>query len=148
METTFEPTLLQSFRTRIVIIEAIELALLSFGFWALLVMIPGNPTDPGFFDLLGYLMVTEVFVLGSWVIYNLYIRVARAAGRNLDVIIWILASLATGTYTFWAWTILDINRFLLAKTVYRGEAPVEYAWSTRSKQVRRTWEQMQKAGNA
>ena len=87
-------------------------------------------------------------MLGTWAIYNAYIRIARAAGRTLDVIIWILASLATGTYTFWAWTILDINRFLLSRIVYRGEAPVEYAWSTRSKQVRRIWEQMQKAGNA
>jgi hypothetical protein len=148
METTFEPILQQNFRTRIAVIEAIELALLSFGFWALLVIIPGNPTHPGFLDLLGYLVITEIVVLGTWAIYNAYIRIARAAGRTLDVIIWILASLATGTYTFWAWTILDINRFLLSRIVYRGEAPVEYAWSTRSKQVRRIWEQMQKAGNA
>jgi hypothetical protein len=148
METTFEPTLQQSFRNRIAVIEAIELSLLSFGFWALLVIVPGNTTNPGFLDLLGYLVLTEVVVLGSWAIYNLYIRIARATGRTLDVILWILASLATGTYTFWAWTILDINRFLLAKIVYRGEAPVEYAWSARSKQVRRAWEQMQKADNA
>lgn len=148
METTFEPILQQNFRTRIAVIEAIELALLSFGFWGLLVIIPGNATNPGFLELIGFLAITEILVLGSWVIYNVYIRMARAAGRNLDVIIWILASLATGTYTFWAWTILDINRFLLAKLLYRGEAPVEYAWSARSKQIRKHWEQIQHSGNA
>ena len=63
----------------------------------------------------------------------------------MDIGLWVIASLATGSYTFWAWTILDINRLLMAKLFYRGEAPVEYAWSVRSKQIRKLWERAQKA---
>jgi hypothetical protein len=63
-------------------------------------------------------------------------------------VIWVLASLATGSYTFWAWTILDINRFLISRLLYRGEAPVEFAWSESSKQRRKVWEQARKAYNS
>lgn len=144
METTFEPSLLQNFRTRMALIEALELALLGFGFWSLIAIIPGNPSKPSFFDLLTFLFLIEGLLLGSWAIYNFYIRIARAGGRIVDVAVWVVASLATGTYTFWAWTILDVNRFLMFKLFYQGEAPVEYAWSARSKQVRKAWEQMRK----
>jgi hypothetical protein len=126
------------------VIEALELALLGFGVWSLLAIIPGNASKPGFLDLIIFLFITEGLLLGSWAIYNLYIRIARAGGRIVDIALWVLASLATGTYTFWAWTILDVNRFLISKLFYRGEAPVEYAWSARSKQVRKAWEQMRK----
>ena len=148
METTFEPSLLQNFRTRIALVEFIELSTLGFGIWSLLAIIPGNPTKPSFSELILFLCVTEGLLLGSWAIYNIYIRIARAGGRIVDVALWVLASLATGTYTFWAWTILDVNRFLMSKLFYRGEAPVEYAWSARSKQVRKVWEQMQKDTSA
>ena len=42
------------------------------------------------------------------------VGIARAGGRTIDIGIWVLASLATGTYTFWAWLILDLNRQLQA----------------------------------
>jgi hypothetical protein len=144
METTFEPSLLQNFRTKIAIIEFIELSALGFGFWSLIAIIPGNPVKASFLDLIMFLSIIEGLLLGSWAIYNVYIRIARAGGRIVDVGLWVVASLATGTYTFWAWTILDVNRFLMSKLFYRGEAPVEYAWSARSKQIRKAWEQMQK----
>lgn len=126
-------------------IEALELALLGFGLWSLLEIISGN--ESSFLDLMIFLVITEGLLLGSWVIYNVYIRIARAGGRTVDIALWVVASLATGSYTFWAWTLLDFNRFLMAKLFYRGEAPVEYAWSARSKQVRKLWEQMQKASS-
>ena len=126
------------------VIEALELTLLGFGLWSLLAIIPGNPSKPSFLDLIIFLFITEGLLLGSWAIYNVYIRIARAGGRTVDIALWVVASLATGSYTFWAWTLLDINRFLMSKLFYRGEAPVEYAWSARSKQVRKIWEQMQK----
>lgn len=145
METTFEPSLPQSIRARMAAIEALELALLGFGLWSLLEIISGN--ESSFLDLMIFLVITEGLLLGSWVIYNVYIRIARAGGRTVDIALWVVASLATGSYTFWAWTLLDFNRFLMAKLFYRGEAPVEYAWSARSKQVRKLWEQMQKASS-
>ena len=148
METTLQPSLQHKFQTRIATIEAIELALLSFGFWGLLAVIPGNPSTPSFFDLILFLLITEIVVLGSWTIYNVYIRIARAGGRMIDITLWILASLTTGTYTFWAWTILDINRLIMSRLFYRGDAPVEYAWSAQSKQRRKAWEQARKMGYA
>jgi hypothetical protein len=87
----------------------------------------------------------ELALLGSWVIYNVHIRIARAAGRMVDIGLWIIASALTGSYIFWAWTILDVNRYVMAKLFYRGKAPVEYAWSIRSKQIRNMWGQTQKA---
>jgi hypothetical protein len=63
----------------------------------------------------------------------------------VDVRLRIFFAAITTTYTLWAWILLDINRLILAKLLYRGAAPVEYAWSWRSKQRRKLWEQGQKA---
>jgi hypothetical protein len=111
----------------------------------LITLVSPNTAERSFADLIIYFFMFQIIFLGSWAIYNVYIRIARAGGRTVDIGIWILASLATGTYTFWAWLILDVNRFLMSKLFYRGEAPVEYAWSWRSKQIRKLWEQTKKA---
>lgn len=146
MEATFEfstPTI----RNKIALIEAVELALIGFVVWILFALTSTKTPDSSFMDLIIFFMLTEGVLLGSWGIYNIYIRIARAGGRFVDVGIWVLASLATGSYTFWAWTILDVNRFLMSKLFYRGEAPVEFAWSWQSKQIRKLWEQAKKASN-
>ena len=148
MEATFQPSLQQNWRTHITVIEAIELTLLGFGLWAFLAMIPGNLAKPHSIDLMTFLLITEGIVLGSWLIYNVYIRIARAAGHRVDIALWMIASAFTGSFTFWAWTILDINRLLMTKLFYQGEAPVEFAWSVKSKQVRKSWEKTQKAPTA
>ncbi len=145
METTLQPAFQHNFRTKIAVIEAIELSLFGFGLWSLIAVMPGNPAPASMLDLMIFLLITEGILLGSWAIYNVYIRIARAGGAPVDIGLWVIASLATGSYTFWAWTILDINRLLMAKLFYRGEAPVEYAWSAKSKQVRKLWERAQKA---
>ena len=146
METTFEPTF-PAFRDRITVIEAMELSVLGFLFWGLIALASTQTPDTTLIDLILFLIITEVVLLGSWVIYNIYIRIARAGGKIVDIGIWVVASVATGSYTFWAWTILDINRWLMAKILYRGEAPVEFAWSWRSKQIRKLWEQERKSAD-
>lgn len=83
-----------------------------------------------------------------WGVYLLYIRLARAGGAVVDVGLWLLMATITSSFTFWCWTVLDINRLMMAKLFYRGEAPVEYAWSARSKRRRREWEQARKAATA
>jgi hypothetical protein len=147
MDTTFEPSPLDNFRNKIALMEFLELAFLVFALWFFVTV--GTLGGPGvnLAEEINILFGLQLIALGSWAIYNAYIRIARAAGGKLDVMIWVLASLATGSYTFWAWSILDINRFLIARLFYRGEAPVEYAWSTRSKQRRQAWEQARKASN-
>lgn len=139
METTLQPSL-SPLRSKITIIEAIELSFLTFGVWCLGALTDIRNGSVDVYELLTFLIGLGLIVLGSWLIYNVYIRVARAGGRHVDVVLWILASIFTGSYTFWAWTILDINRLLMTKIFYQGEAPVEYAWSAKSKYVRKMWE--------
>jgi len=151
METTLESSsdsVLQSIQTRITAIEAVELAAIGFALWCFFVLASPSTPDSSLLDLIIFLAVTEGVLLGSWVIYNIYIRIARAGGRFVDMALWILSSLATGTYTFWAWSILDLNRLLMAKWFYSGEAPVEFAWSSQSKEVRKAWERARKASAA
>jgi hypothetical protein len=102
--------------------------------------------EVSFSDQIIFFIITQSMLLGSWAIFNGYIRVARAGGRIVDIGLWVIASALTASYTFWAWSILDINRIIISKLFYRGDAPVELAWSWRSKQVRKAWEQAQKAG--
>jgi hypothetical protein len=146
MNIAFEPSLLDNFRTKIALMEFLELAFLAFALWCFGTVNTLSQPGANLAEEINILIGLQIIALGSWAIYNVYIRIARAAGGKLDVVIWVLASLATASYTFWAWTILDINRLIIAKLLYRGEAPVEYAWSARSKQVRKVWEQARQAG--
>ncbi len=126
-------------------IEAIEMAglgLLVTILSALLTL--GNP-EVGFGNLVAFFFLVEGGLFLMWGVYNLYIRLARAGGRGLDVGLWVIATAATASITFWGWTALDVNRFIVSKLFYRGEAPVEYAWSSRSKQRRKEWEAARKA---
>ena len=135
---------LQNVQRRITTIEALELSLLGFFLWVVITLITMGTSDGNMLNWFILLIVMEGGLLGSWVIYNLYIRIARAGGRAVDVGLWIIATALTASYTFWAWTILDMNRWLMKKFFYRGEAPVEYAWSARSKAVRKAWEEARK----
>jgi len=147
MESALQLSLQQNLRTRITIIEVIELALLGVGLWSLMAILPGKASAPDLNDQIVFLLNSEGLLLGSWVIYNVYMRIARAAGGRVDIALWMIASAFTGSYTFWAWTILDINRLLMVRLFYQGEAPVEYAWSAKSKYVRKLWEQGQRPGS-
>ena len=144
METTMESSF-SNIRNKLALIEFIELGSLGFAFWCL-GAISMIATKEIFTEVITFLIGLEGILLGSWAIYNGYIRVARAGGRFVDVGLWVIASLATASYTFWAWSILDINRLAVTKLLYRGDAPVEYAWSARSKQVRKIWEKARKEG--
>ena len=146
MEATLQPSL-QNFRNRIAAIEAIELASLGFILWFFLAILNISDPEISFLDQIVLFVIAQGILLGSWAIYNAYIRIARAGGRLVDVGLWILASALTGSYTFWAWIILDLNRRFIVKRFYRGEAPIEYAWSARSKQIRKAWETAQKASS-
>ena len=144
METTMESSF-SNVRNKLALIEFIELASLGFAFWCL-GTITAISDGESFFDQIIFFVITQSIVLGSWAIYNGYIRVARAGGRIVDIGLWVIASLATASYTFWAWSILDINRLIVSKLLYRGDAPVELAWSARSKQIRKIWEKARKEG--
>jgi hypothetical protein len=146
MENTIESrNMLQGVQRKIALIEALELSILGFVLWGIgSLMIIGSP-NVDLMSIVGLFFMVEVGLLGSWGIYNIYIRIARAGGKIVDVGLWIIATTVTASYTFWAWTILDINRFMMKKLFYRGEAPVEYAWSSKSKQIRKLWKIAQKS---
>jgi hypothetical protein len=144
METTMQSSF-PSIRSKIALIEAFELAGLGFALWCL-GAIHAISEGESFFDQIIFFTITQGILLGSWAIYNGYIRIARAGGRIVDIGLWVIASSLTASYTLWAWSILDINRIIVSKLLYRGDAPVELAWSWRSKQVRKAWEQARKAG--
>lgn len=143
METTFQPSL-PSFLNKMSAIEAIELSVIGFLLWGLAIIIP-TETPTTIPVAIGLFVIIEGFILGSWLIYVAYIRLTRGLYPRADIRLRIGIAALTSTYTLWAWIILDINRWILAKLIYRGEAPVEYAWSSKSKLARKEWEQAQKA---
>jgi hypothetical protein len=143
METTFQPSI-ASFLKKMAFIEAIELSSIGFFLWGLFVLIPTD-TQLSLLVVIVAFFLAEGFILGSWAIYLTYIRLTRGLYPRADVRLRFLIGILTSTYTFWAWIILDINRWILSKLIYRGEAPVEYAWSSKSKLIRKQWEAEQKA---
>lgn len=143
METTFQLSL-PGFLKKMALIELIELSTIGFILWGLFVLIP-TETPTTLALAIGALVIFQGFILGSWLIYLAYIRLTRGLYPRADVRLRVAIAIFTSTYTLWAWIILDINRWILAKLFYRGDAPVEYAWSSRSKLVRKEWEQAQKA---
>ena len=136
---------LQALRNKITLIELLELSTLGFGLWVIVSLLTIGAPDVGLLNLIVVFIMIEGGLLGSWLIYNLYIRIARAGGKAVDIGLWVIATTVTASYTFWAWTVLDVNRWLMKKLFYRGEAPVEFAWSVRSKAIRKAWEETQKA---
>lgn len=135
---------LQALRNKITLIEALELSILGFGLWVIVSLLTIGAPDVGLLNLIVVFIMIEGGLLGSWLIYNLYIRIARAGGKAVDIGLWVIATTVTASYTFWAWTILDVNRWLMKKLFYRGETPVEFAWSVRSKAIRKAWEETRK----
>jgi hypothetical protein len=143
MEATFEPSV-STIRTKMSSIEAIELSIIGALLWGLVLIVPSD-TPTTISVAIGGLIVFEAAILGSWAIYLAYIRLTRGLYSRADVRLRIGIAALTGMYTLWAWIILDINRWILSKLAYIGEAPVEYAWSSKSKLARKEWEQAQKA---
>jgi hypothetical protein len=145
--------LAERIRRNLYAIEALELGGLAALGGLAIGLLAGTPVKPNevnqFWSGLGVITtLVPMAALFLWGVYLLYIRLARAGGGVVDVGLWILMAAITSSFTFWCWTVLDINRFIIAKLFYRGEAPVEYAWSARSKRRRREWAQAKKAAMA
>ena len=80
METVMKPSY-PAFRNKIAMIEAIELSSIGFVLWSLIALFSVNTPASSFFELLTFLLIIEGILLGSWGIYNAYIRIARAGGK-------------------------------------------------------------------
>ncbi|MBN1582026.1 MAG: hypothetical protein JXA89_15080 [Anaerolineae bacterium] len=149
MSTEVEPTrsFFQRIRSNIHAIEAAEwvaLTLILGVLWSAIMMVYAVSEKQwasaiGMACLSPVVLLLALFIL--WGIYLLYIRIARWGGSLVDVGLWVLMAAITGSVTFWVWIILDVNRWVMSRLFYRGEAPLEYAWSQASKQRRKVWEQ-------
>ena len=100
-------------------------------------------------SLIGVIWTADVgwfiIVYSVWGLYLGYIRLSRAGGWFADLgVWWIVHALTAGVSAVLA-LLLDANRFILKLIFYRGEAPIEYAWSYGSKVRRKQWEEERKA---
>jgi hypothetical protein len=139
-------------RNNLIKTELIEVPLLAFvlglafGVLGILITPSGERGVSDFtMGLIQIPILAAVVALALWAVYLAYIRMARAGGKVIDVAIWIIAAVVTASFTFWCWIILDLNRVVVSKLLYKGEAPVEYAWSAKSKAIRKAWESSRKA---
>lgn len=96
METTMESSF-SGIRSKIALIEAIELSSLGFAVWCLGLVGAITSSEGSSSEMITFLIGLEGILLGSWAIYNGYIRIARAGGRIVDVGLWVIASLLTAS---------------------------------------------------
>ncbi|MBI5950574.1 MAG: HEAT repeat domain-containing protein [Chloroflexi bacterium] len=137
-------------RSNLYAIEAFEFGVLSFLAGTFIGLLMIFVPDTSQTDILTKLLSGPLVFLGGfialvalWGVYLLYIILARAGGPIIDIGLWVLMTSITASFTFWCWTILDINRLIVSKLFYRGEAPVEYAWSHASKLRYKQWKLQQ-----
>jgi len=134
-------SLIKRVRNNLYALELIELFILGFGFAGLVNIV----TWDGNIFTAALIQIGLPLGLGIlWLGYMLYIVIARNTGKVVDILLWVVLAIATSSFTFWCWTILDINRLMIAKLVYTGHMPIEFAWSFKSKARRKAWNKLNK----
>lgn len=148
---TGSPSIFQRLRQNIHAIEATEfvaLTLILGALWTAIMVVYGL-SEGEWVGAISLACLSPVGLLAAlfilWGSYLLYIRLARWGGPLVDVGLWVLMAFITSSATFWVWSVLDVNRWIMSKLFYRGEAPLEYAWSQASKRRRKEWEQARKS---
>ena len=134
-------SLIKRIRNNLYALELIELFILGFGFAGLVNIV----TWDGNIFTAALIQIGLPLGLGVlWLGYMLYIVVARNTGKAVDILLWVVLAIATSSFTFWYWTILDINRLIMAKLFYTAHVPIEFAWSFKSKARRKAWSKLNK----
>ena len=146
-----ETSFLQTVRNSYHWIEFIEILVIGGGLGVLFALILAtSPTETegssSFFTVIMSLILPVGALLINWLVYRLYMFISERGGKIVDILLWIGAAALTTSFTFWSWTVMDINRWIVAKLFYRGPAPVAYAWSYNSKLRRKMWNQARKQG--
>lgn len=131
-------------RTRLHALEAIEITMIGLGITAVMgaVVAPQQITAIGPWGfLLELVSVGVLLTLGPLLAWSLYTGfvVITCPALVLDLGLWLAASALTSGFAILFFTAFDLNRLLVAALLYRGEAPVAYAWSYGSKRRRREW---------
>lgn len=141
MIETDNTSLIKRVRNNLYALELIELFILGFGFAGLVNIVTW---DGNIFTAALIQMGLPLGLGVLWLGYMLYIVIARNTGKVVDILLWVVLAIATSSFTFWYWSILDINRLMIAKLFYTGHVPVEFAWSFKSKARRKTWNKLNK----
>ena len=134
-------SLIKRIRNNLYVLELIELFILGFGFAGLVNIVTWDG------NIFAALLIQVMIPLGLgvlWLGYMLYIVIARNTGKVVDIFMWVVLAITTSSFTFWYWSILDINRLMIAKFFYTGHVPVEFAWSFKSKARRKVWDKLNK----
>lgn len=144
------PSLIERARQNILVLEAIELTVLFillglFTVW--LGMSDGAPSDELLINIIVVLFVmggAVVSVLVAWGMYLLVIRIMRRLPLWIFVpLVIVSGGLALGVVV--VISLFDLNRLMLARLLYNGEAPVEYFWSKESSQALEAWKRGERA---
>lgn len=122
--------LLQRLRRNLLAIEACALVV-----WSVVLALLTGRNDILLSNILALIVALGFF----WSCYLLHIRVARAGGPRVDVILLIIEAIVTVGVSIAVGIALDIHRYILAKLFYRGDAPVQYAFNPNSKVRYQEW---------
>jgi len=141
-------TLIERLRGNLYALELIELTGLGFLLATFVnVVVPSQGANALAITALVQFFIPAVFVV-AWLVYAICIRLARALGGQAGpVALWILIGFAvflSGGTIIVLITVLDLNRFLVSRLLYRGAKPVEYIWNQNSLDRRRAWDEMMK----
>ncbi len=141
-------TLIERLRGNLYALELVELTAWGFLLATFVnVVVPSQGSNALAITALVQFFIPAVFV-AAWLIYAICIRLARALGGQAGpMALWIgigFAIFLSGGTIVVLVTLLDLNRFLVSRLLYRGDAPAEYLWNPNSLARRRAWDDMMK----
>lgn len=126
-------------RKNIYLLEIVELFALNL-LWIVWWLFSGRPFD----YLVNLILISYFIVLCAWAFYLLMVFIWRTTSIWLLVGLAVLSGgIAIGVYAFLG--LFDLNRLMLDKVAYRGEAPLEYFWNKESSENLREWKKARKA---
>jgi hypothetical protein len=143
-------TLAERIRRNIYALEAIELAGLSMLLVLVLGLI-GISSPSANQDYWSGLVITTLCIvpaagLALWGLYLLQLKILIPLPVGCLIVGVIVASLVygAGIIMILLISLFDLNRQILSKSLYLGDAPVEYFWSPRSRVQHSAWNQRNK----
>lgn len=126
-------------RKNIYLLEIVELFTLNL-LWIIWWAFSGRPFD----YLVNLILMSYFILLCAWAFYLLLIFIWRTTSIWLIIGLAVLSGgIAIGGYVFLG--LFDLNRLMLDKVAYIGEAPVEYFWNKESSANLREWKKTRQA---
>ena len=123
------------------LLEVVELA-----FLGLLLVVFDLVGNNSLEDTINFLIGWSFIALIAWGLYIFQLKTMASYPIGCLIIGLIVLSLAygAGIVIVILFSLFDLNRLILAKTLYLGDAPVEYFWSPASRMEYAQWKQQKK----